>query len=130
MELVEGRDPDLPGAELRVIREQCGLTLDQFGRLAQVKGTSVRTWELSHKLLIPKDVADIARELHTMLLGFKQSILDQYADCEPGDDVTLLLYQRESFSGPWHEMLVYNSAVGLAYHELVDDGLNAWITWA
>lgn len=130
MELVEGRDPDLPGAELRLIREQCGITLDQFGKLVGVSGTSVRSWELSHKLLVPKDAADTARELHTMLLGLKQIILERYADDQPGDEVELTLHRRDTFSGPPHELAVYNSAVGLAFHELVDDGLHVWVTWA
>lgn len=127
--VMDGRDPDMTGAELRVIRSQCGVTLEDFGQSVGVTGKSVRGWEVADMMLVPRDVADKARELHVELLSMKQDVLSEYADCEPGDEVVLVLYRPRSFEGPGVANSVYNAAAGLAFNELVDDGLSVWVEW-
>lgn len=124
------RDTDLTGAELRAIRTACGFNLADFGREIGVADKSVRGWEKSNDMRVPVDVADEARALYTELMTVRQDILDAYVDVEPGGEVTLVLYRIGDYDGSFAEATLYNAAVVLAYHALVDDGVGVWVEWS
>lgn len=129
-EVMKGRDPDMTGAELRIIRTSCGLNLAEFGREMNVADKSVRGWENANDMRVPLDVADKARAMYTELMIMKQDILADYADVEPGDETTLTMYRTGDYDGPFAEAVAYNAAVMLAYHALVDDGISVWVEWS
>lgn len=128
--VIPGRDEDMTGAELRLIRTSCGLTQAEFGEMVGVADKSVRGWETATDMRVPVDVADTARGLHIKLMDAKQRVLDEYQLSSPGDEVTLPLYRRGDFPGTREELAVANAAAGLAFHELTDDGISVWVEWA
>lgn len=128
--VVEGRDPDMTGAELRIIRTACGVNLVDFGREVGVTDKTVRGWENSNDMRVPLDVADRARAMYTELMMMKQDILSQYDELEPGDEATLTMYRMADFEGSFVEASTYNSAASMAYHALVDDGISVWVEWS
>lgn len=129
-EVMDGRDPEMSGAELRMIRTACGLNLADFGNVVGVVDKSVRGWENSNEYRIPTDVADRARDMYVDLMDTKQEILGQYADFEPGDEATMVLYRLSDFDGSVAEASIYNAAATLAFHTLVEDGIVMWIEWS
>lgn len=126
-EVTGSRDEDMTGAELKIIREQCGLTFAEFGELAGVADKSVRGWETTTEMRVPVDVADMARDMHVNLLEMKATILDEYKTAKPGDEVVLNLWRRKGRSAD--SVALRNSAAGLAFHDLVDDGISVWVEW-
>lgn len=128
--VIPGRDENMTGAELRLIRTSCGLTQAEFGEMVGVADKSVRGWETATDMRVPVDVADIARGLHIKLMDAKQRVLDDYQLSSPGDEVTLPLYRRGDFPGTREELAITNAAAGLAFHELTDDGISVWVEWA
>lgn len=127
--VIPGRDPDMTGPELRTIREQCGLTLADFGDLVGVADKSVRGWETATDLRVPVDVAETARALHLQLLDKKTEILSDFQFAAPGDEVVLKLYRNSHPGLTETDIAVHNAAAGLAFHDLIDDGISVWMVW-
>lgn len=128
-EVIEGRDPDMTGAELKLIRTQCGMTLAEFGERVGVADKSVRGWENATDMRVPVDVADTVRELHLKLVDLKTQILSEYQYASPGDEVSIKLLRASAWEESPEYVSVYNAAAGLAFHELVDDGISVWVEW-
>lgn len=128
-EVMEGRDPDMTGAELRLIRTQCGMTLAEFGECVGVADKSVRGWENSTDMRVPVDVAEKARSMHISLMDQKVNILGEYVLASPGDEVVIRMLRKSSWEQAPEYVAIYNAAAGLAFHELVDDGVDVWVRW-
>lgn len=128
-EVKEGRDPDMTGAELRLIREQCGMTLAEFGDIVGVVDKSVRGWETAEDMRVPLDVAEKARSMHISLMDQKTRILADYQNASPGDEVVINLLRKSSWEQSPEFVAIHNAAAGLAFHELVDDGISVWVQW-
>ena len=126
---MEGRDPDMTGAELKLIREQCGMTLAEFGDIVGVADKSVRGWETATDLRVPVDVAEKARSMHISLMDQKTKILDEYVYASPGDEVVIRLLRKSSWEHAPEFVAIHNAAAGLAFHELVDDWISVWVKW-
>lgn len=91
----------MTAAELRTLREACGLSLPQLAAMADVQERTARYWE-SGQSAVPADVADIVLKLDAHLnLCAHQAVaaVADFARAHPGQqlaDIVLLRYRGDA----------------------------------
>lgn len=89
----------MTGAELKTLREACGLTREDFGDMAGVQARSVKHWE-NGRAGVPGDVASLAQGLDSTVSRAAGELLQHAIDAalalgEKPRQVVLLRYSAE-----------------------------------
>jgi transcriptional regulator with XRE-family HTH domain len=94
----------MTGADLKTIREACGLSVPDFAALASVQERTVRYWE-SGRNAVPQDVQDLVLGIDTRLDAARDELMAavRAAIAQQGaapEDIVLLRYRENA--DLWH----------------------------